>query len=122
MFPDANPDNPNVKQRTGEPTEGITTSQKTVDNSSPEKLTNTPKDGLTAEKIEDSTPKVAVSAKRKAGDDSKPSPKKFVRRLVRSAQDKPLSDKDSTKSNSQEAGSVSNKDESSLVSGEAKNG
>ncbi|KAG5083175.1 hypothetical protein JHK84_053213 [Glycine max] len=84
-----------------------------------------PKDGLVEEKTEQSkdkssTPNVTASSKRSSEDDSVLPSKKFVRRLVSSSLDKPFTNKDKTKKSSNKAvGSVSGKDESSLVSGEA---
>ncbi|XP_027352842.1 probable polyribonucleotide nucleotidyltransferase 1, chloroplastic isoform X1 [Abrus precatorius] len=103
LLPDTDPDSSNAKQSTGKLTE----------------------DGLAEEKVEQSkdkssTPKVTTSSKRSSEDDSLLPSKKFVRRLVNSSQDKPFTNKDKTKkSNNKTVGSVSSKDENSLVSGEA---
>jgi len=104
LLPDTNPDNSNVEQSTGELADDRETSSK-----SPEKS-----------KDKSSTPKVTASSKRSSEDDSVLPSKKFVRRLVSSSQDKPFTNKEKTKkSSNKEVGSVSAKDESSLVSGEA---
>ncbi|XP_027930453.1 probable polyribonucleotide nucleotidyltransferase 1, chloroplastic [Vigna unguiculata] len=104
LLPDTNPDNSNVKQSTGELADDTETSSK-----SPEKS-----------KDNSSTPKITSSSKRSSEDDSVLPSKKFVRRLVNSSQDKPLTNKEKTKKSSNKAaGSVSVNDESTLVSGEA---
>lgn len=67
-----------------------------------------------------STTKVITSSKRSSEDDSVLQPKKFSRKLVNPAQDRPLTNKDKTKKYSKKAvGTVSGKDASSLVGGEA---
>lgn len=105
MLPDTDPDNSNVKQPTGKLTEDAEeTSSKSPDKDSLKKVS--------------STPKVTASSKRSSEDDSVLPSKKFVRRLVSSSQDNPDEDK-TNKSSNKEAGSVSGKDENSLVSGEA---
>ncbi|KAK4272359.1 hypothetical protein QN277_020927 [Acacia crassicarpa] len=97
LLPDSGPDNQNVKQDAGE---------------SAEQSTEQPKDKT-------STPKVTASRKRSSEDESVLQSKKFVKKFVNPAQDKPSANKDKTKKNSKtEVGSVSSKDESSLV-GEA---
>ncbi|KAI9121586.1 hypothetical protein K1719_008619 [Acacia pycnantha] len=94
LLPDSGPDDQNVKQDAGE---------------SAEQSTEQPKDKT-------STPKVTASRKRSSEDESVLQSKKFVRKLVNPAQDKPSANKDKTKKNSKtEVGSVSSKDESSLV-------
>ncbi|WVZ05059.1 hypothetical protein V8G54_018405 [Vigna mungo] len=100
LLPDTNPDNSNVKQSTGELADGTETSSKSSEKS----------------KDNSSTSKITSSSKRSSEDDSVLPSKKFVRRLVNSSQD----NKEKTKKNSNKAvGSVSVKDESSLISGEA---
>ncbi|KAK7286582.1 hypothetical protein RJT34_21675 [Clitoria ternatea] len=84
-----------------------------------------PKDGVSEENIEQpkdksSNPKVSASSKRNSEDNSVIPSKKFVRKLVGQSQDKPFTNKDKIKkSSNREIGSVSSKDENSLVSGEA---
>ncbi|CAJ1919575.1 unnamed protein product [Sphenostylis stenocarpa] len=103
LLPDTDADNSNVKP-TGELADDTETSPK-----SPEKS-----------KDKSSTPKITASSKRSSEDDSVLPSKKFIKRLVSSSQDKPFTNKDKTKKSSNKAvGSVSGKDESSLVSGEA---
>ncbi|XP_028761305.1 probable polyribonucleotide nucleotidyltransferase 1, chloroplastic [Neltuma alba] len=97
LLPDSGPDNQNVKQDAGK---------------SAEQNTEQPKDKT-------DTRKLAASQKRSSEDDSLLPSKKFVRKSVNPAQDKPSASKDKTKKSSKkEVGSVSSKDESSLV-GEA---
>ncbi|KAK7396125.1 hypothetical protein VNO78_16909 [Psophocarpus tetragonolobus] len=118
LLPDPDPDNSNVSKLT----EDTETSPKSPDKDISKKVSSLPKDGLVEEKTvqsKDSIPKVTVSSKRSSEDDSVLPSKKFVRRLVNSSQDKPFTNKDKTKNSSNKAvGSVSGKDESSLVSGE----
>lgn len=97
LLPDSGPDNQNVKQEAEK---------------SAEQNTEQPKDKTY-------TPKVTASHKRSSEDDSLLPSKKFTRKLVNRTQDKTSANKDKTKKNSkEEVGSVSIKDESSLV-GEA---
>lgn len=73
-----------------------------------------------SEQPKTTTSKVTASPKRSSEDDSVLPPKKFIRKLVNSAQDKPLTNKEKTKKDSKKAvDNVSSKDESSLVGGEA---
>ncbi|XP_059462683.1 polyribonucleotide nucleotidyltransferase 1, chloroplastic [Corylus avellana] len=115
LLPDADPENPSAKQKT--PEEG-----------SGKKVVNAPKDGLAEKNNEEpkdksSTTKLASSTRSTAAEDAQLPQKKFIRRLVGAAKDRSTTIKDtSKKSSSKEVSSVSSKDETSLVNGEAKIG
>ncbi|KAJ7976440.1 putative Polyribonucleotide nucleotidyltransferase [Quillaja saponaria] len=123
LLPDTEPDDKNVKQHTGDPTEDIAASQITPDKDLPEKVVNMPKDGFdenTKPREKSSTPKLGNSPKKNLMDDPLLPQKKFIRRLVSPAQDKTVSNQDETKkSSSKTVGTDSRKDQSSLVNGEA---
>ncbi|XP_061356746.1 polyribonucleotide nucleotidyltransferase 1, chloroplastic isoform X2 [Gastrolobium bilobum] len=127
LLPNTDPDNSNsdVRQPPGKLTEDTEASSKSPDKDLSKNITSLPKDGLAEEKIEQpkdkiSSPKVTASSKRSSEDDSVLPSKKFIRKSVSPSPDKPSSNKDKMKKSSNKAvGSVSGKDESSLVSGEA---
>lgn len=115
LLPDADPENPSAKQKT--PEEG-----------SGKKVVNAPKVGLAEKNNEEpkdksSTTKLASSTRSTAAEDAQLPQKKFIRRLVGAAKDRSTTIKDTAKkSSSKEVSSVSSKDETSLVNGEAKIG
>jgi polyribonucleotide nucleotidyltransferase len=128
LLPDADPENPSAKQNTGSTTKDTAASQLTPEEGSGKKVVNAPKDGLAEKNIEQpkdkiSTPKLASSTKSTATEDAQLPQKKFIRRLVGAARDRSNANKDtSKKSSSKEVSSVSSKDETNLVNGEAKIG
>jgi polyribonucleotide nucleotidyltransferase len=128
LLPDADPENPSAKQHTGSTTKDAAASQKTPEEGSGKKVVNDPKDSLAEKNIEQpkdkiSTPKLASSTKSTAAEDAQFPQKKFIRRLVGAARDRSNTNKDtSKKSSSEEVSSLSSKDETSLVNGEAKIG
>ncbi|KAE8099760.1 hypothetical protein FH972_017714 [Carpinus fangiana] len=128
LLPDADPENPSAKQHTGSTTKDAGASQKTPEEGSGKKVVNALKDGLAEKNNEEpkdksSTTKLASSAKSTAAEDAQLPQKKFIRRLAGTAKDRSTTLKDtSKKSSSKEVSSVSSKDETSLVNGEAKIG
>lgn len=115
LLPNTEPDSPNVKQQTDSSTKDIVASQKAPGKGSAKKVVNIPKDGL-APNLE-SAPESNPSE-----DDAQLPQKKFIRRLVSPARDRPDTNKDKSKGSSKAVSSVSSKDENSLVNGEAKIG
>ncbi|KAK7290675.1 hypothetical protein RIF29_05264 [Crotalaria pallida] len=100
LLPDTGPDNSSAEQPAGKITEDTLSSQKSPDKGSSKKVT--------------------ASSKRSSEDVSVLPSKKFIRKLVSSSEDKPLTNKDKIKKSSNiSVDSSSSKDESHLVSGEA---
>lgn len=128
LLPDADPENPSAKQHTCSTTKDAGASQKTPEEGSGKKVVNAPMDGLAEKNNEEpndksSTTRLASSTKSSAAEDAQLPQKKFIRRLVGAAKDRSTTIKDtSKKSSSTEVSSVSSKDETSLVNGEAKIG
>ncbi|XP_041023853.1 probable polyribonucleotide nucleotidyltransferase 1, chloroplastic isoform X1 [Juglans microcarpa x Juglans regia] len=122
LLPDTDPGSPSEKQDTGSTTKDIVASQKTAERSSAKKVLNVPKDGL-AEGQPDSkvgAPKLGSSHKSTPAEDTLHPQKKFIRRLVDSTRDEHNVNKDTSKKSSSKAiSTVSSKDETSLVNGEA---
>jgi polyribonucleotide nucleotidyltransferase len=123
LLPDADPEDPSAKQHTGSTTKDAGASQKTPEEGSGKKVVNAPKDGLAEKNNEEpkdksSTTKLASSTKSTAAEDAQLPQKKFIRRLAGAAKDRSTTIKDTSKKSS----SVSSKDETSLVNGEAKIG
>ena len=122
LLPNANPEKPSSKQRT---TKENAASQKAPDKGTLKQTVNMPKDGLGEVNAEQpnqtsSDPKhVSSDTSNSAEDDALP--QKIIKRLVSSGRDEPYANKGRPKKSIGKAvTSVSNKDESSLVNGEAK--
>ncbi|KAK4581375.1 hypothetical protein RGQ29_024864 [Quercus rubra] len=128
LLPNTEPDSPNVKQQTDSSTKDIVASQKAPGKGSAKKVVNIPKDGLAEKNIEQlgdkiSTPNLESAPESNPSEDDAQLPqKKFIRRLVSPARDRPDTNKDKSKGSSKAVSSVSSKDENSLVNGEAKIG
>lgn len=128
LLPNTEPDSPNVKQQTDSSTKDIVASQKAPGKGSAKKVVNVPKDGLAEKNIEQledkiSTPNLESAPESNPSEDDAQLPqKKFIRRLVSPARDRPDTNKDKSKGSSKAVSSVSSKDENSLVNGEAKIG
>ncbi|XP_050244948.1 polyribonucleotide nucleotidyltransferase 1, chloroplastic isoform X2 [Quercus robur] len=128
LLPNTEPDSPNVKQQTDSSTKDIVASQKAPGKGSAKKVVNVPKDGLAEKNIEQledkiSTPNLESAPESNPSEDDAQLPqKKFIRRLVSPARDRPDTNKDKSKGSSKAVSSVSSKDEHSLVNGEAKIG
>ncbi|KAM1514479.1 hypothetical protein FF1_013765 [Malus domestica] len=95
LLPDTDAENASSKQPTGDSSD--VASQETSDKGSTKKIISTPKRDLAGELPQ----------------------KKFIRRLVSAAKDRPNINKDKTKKSSKVVSSVSSKDENTLVNGEA---
>ncbi|KAM0980406.1 hypothetical protein ACFX2A_013848 [Malus domestica] len=95
LLPDTDAENASSKQPTGDSSD--IASQETSDKGSTKKIVSTPKRDLAGELPQ----------------------KKFIRRLVSAAKDRPNINKDKTKKSSKVVSSVSSKDENTLVNGEA---
>ncbi|MED6157820.1 Purine nucleoside phosphorylase [Stylosanthes scabra] len=96
--------------------------KKSTDKGLSKKVNSLAKDGAEgkSKQPKDKVSKVRVASKRSSEDDSVIPSKKFIRKLVNPSEDKPSTNKDDVERTNDEAfGSVSGKDESSLVSGEA---
>lgn len=128
LLPNTEPDSPNVKQQPDSSTKDIVASQKAPGKGSAKKVVNVPKDGLAEKNIEQLGDKISTPNSESAPesnpseDDTQLPQKKFIRRLVSPARDRPDTNKDKSKSSSKAVSSVSSKDENSLVNGEAKIG
>lgn len=114
LLPDADPESHGRKQHTGSTTRDSVASQKAPEKGSAKRV---PKDGLAEENVEQpkdkpSTHKLSSSPKSTPADDALLPQKKFVRRFDTN---KEVSKKSSNKA----VGSVSSKDKTSLVNGEA---
>nr|XP_028948397.1 polyribonucleotide nucleotidyltransferase 1, chloroplastic-like isoform X4 [Malus domestica] len=95
LLPDTDAENASSKQPTGDSSD--IASQETSDKGSTKKIVSTPKRDLAGELPQ----------------------KKFIRRLVSAAKDRPNINKDKTKKSSKVVSSVSSKDENTSVNGEA---
>ncbi|TQD94097.1 hypothetical protein C1H46_020292 [Malus baccata] len=95
LLPDTDAENASSKQPTGDSND--VASQETSDKGSTKKIISTPKRDLAGELPQ----------------------KKFIRRLVSAAKDRPNINKDKTKKSSKVVSNVSSKDENTLVNGEA---
>ncbi|XP_034694858.1 probable polyribonucleotide nucleotidyltransferase 1, chloroplastic isoform X1 [Vitis riparia] len=123
LLPNANPEKPSLKQRTSSKENAA--SQKAPDKGTTKKAVNMPKDGLGEVNVElsndtSSNPK-PVSSHTTNSAEGDALPQKIIKRLVSSGRDEPDTNKERPKKSiSKAVTSVSNKDESSLVNGEAK--
>ncbi|XP_048333222.2 polyribonucleotide nucleotidyltransferase 1, chloroplastic isoform X2 [Ziziphus jujuba] len=114
LLPDSDPENASAKQQTGDSKDSAA-STRTPDKGSPKKI-------LSEENIEqpEDKTKATRSTKSNLAESTLLPQKKFIRRLVSTGKDGPQTSKDKTKKSSSKAvSSVSSKDKSSLVNGEA---
>lgn len=124
LLPDPNPENSNEKQSTSYLTKDSAASQKGPDKSKPKKVLSTPKDGLAERNTEQPKGRSVYvkpinSLKSKSAENSLPE-NKVVKKLGSPAKDGPYINKDGTKDSSSKPGiSISSKNESALINGEA---
>ncbi|KAH7522759.1 hypothetical protein FEM48_Zijuj07G0172500 [Ziziphus jujuba var. spinosa] len=114
LLPDSDPENASAKQQTGDSKDSAA-STRTPDKGSPKKI-------LSEENIEqpEDKTKATRSTKSNLAESTLLPQKKFIRRLVSTGKDGPQTSKDKAKKSSSKAvSSVSSKDKSSLVNGEA---
>lgn len=110
LLPDTDPEKASAQQPTGDPKD-VVGSQETSDEGLPKKMISIRKGDL-AEDIS--------SPKSNTAENTLPPQKKFIRRLVSPAKDRPNINKDKTKKSSSEVvNSVSSNGENTLVNGEA---
>ncbi|KAL5837373.1 hypothetical protein ACOSQ3_014542 [Xanthoceras sorbifolium] len=128
LLPETNVDDPSMKSQTGDPKD-VAASQKAPSKSMPKRFVNAPKDGTAEEKIEQpkdkvGTPKLESSSRSYSPEDTLLPQKKVkvFKREVSPAEEGASINKRTKKSGSKAVSSISSKDGSSLVDGEAKIG
>ncbi|KAA8516905.1 hypothetical protein F0562_017277 [Nyssa sinensis] len=128
LLPDPNSEKSSAKQNTSNLAKESTASQKVPDKGTPKKVVNILKDGLAEANAERSKSKSSAlnppnSAQSNSTEDNLLPQGKIVKRLVSSVKDGPYTNKErSKKSSSKAVSSISSKNESDLVNGEAKIG
>lgn len=121
LLPDADPENASAKQQTGD-SKDAPASTETPDKGSPKKMLSVGEGDVSEENIEQPEDKIKARGSHKSDlvENTLLPQKKFIRRLVSPGKDGSHANKEKAKKSSNKAvSSISSKDKSSLVNGEA---